>query len=293
MATPPIPAAKTTLPPLSTSSVATWWASTCGRRRGTGVTFVPSTSVEVLAATAASATHGSHAGGPQTKPRWSQISSASQPDRSASSASRDHRARIGIGADVGKAEAVTHRRNSTRVRPQCRRGDELRARVRGAPRRLRAWGELLGAIKANMDLRRYELATLAAARRLRSSYCSLAHGKVLIEQYGEPVVEIVTDRESAGLDEVDLAVMDLAERVVDDATTITDADLQRLRDLGLTDPEIMDVILAAAVRCFWTKTLDALGVQPDASYPRARRPSSGRCSSSAVRSRMPEPSFSS
>jgi len=129
-----------------------------------------------------------------------------------------------------------------------------------------AWGELLGAIKANMDLRRYELATLAAARRLRSSYCSLAHGQVLLEQYGEPVLEIATDRDSAGLGAVDVAVMDLAERVVDDATKITDADLQRLRDLGLTDPEIMDVILAAAVRSFWTKTLDSLGVQPDATY---------------------------
>ena len=131
---------------------------------------------------------------------------------------------------------------------------------------LAAWGELLGAIKANMDLRRYELVTLAAARRLRSSYCSLAHGKVLLEQYGEPVVEIATDRDSAGLDAVDLAVMDLAERVVDDATKITDAHLQRLRDLGLTDAEIMDVVLTAAVRSFWTKTLDSLGVQPDATY---------------------------
>jgi alkylhydroperoxidase family enzyme len=129
-----------------------------------------------------------------------------------------------------------------------------------------AWGELLGAIKANMDLRRYELATLAAAQRLRSSYCSLAHGKVLLEQFGEPVLQIATDRSAAGLDEVDLAVMDLAERVVDDATSITDADRQRLRTLGLSDEEIMDVILTAAVRSFWTKTLDALGVQPDASY---------------------------
>jgi alkylhydroperoxidase family enzyme len=129
-----------------------------------------------------------------------------------------------------------------------------------------AWQQLLGAIKANMDLRRYELATLAAARRLRSTYCSLAHGKVLIEQFGEPVLQIATDRSAAGLDEVDLAVMDLAERVVDDATSIDDADLQRLRDLGLSDPEITDVILTAAVRCFWTKTLDSLGVQADASY---------------------------
>jgi len=136
----------------------------------------------------------------------------------------------------------------------------------GRPDVYAAWGGLLGAIKAGMDLRRYELATLAAARRLRSSYCCLAHGKVLIEQFGEPVLQIATDRSTAGLDDVDLAVMELAERVVDDATAIGDADLQRLRDLGLSDEEIMDVILTAAARSFWTKTLDALGVQPDASY---------------------------
>jgi hypothetical protein len=28
----------------------------------------------------------------------------------------------------------------------------------------------------------------------------------------------------------------------------------------------MDVVLAAAARCFFSKTLDALGVEPDASY---------------------------
>ena len=65
-----------------------------------------------------------------------------------------------------------------------------------------AWGELLAAIKANMDLRRYELATLAAARRLRSSYCSLAHGKVLIEHFGEPLSlgRSRPHRNEAGLD---------------------------------------------------------------------------------------------
>jgi alkylhydroperoxidase family enzyme len=129
-----------------------------------------------------------------------------------------------------------------------------------------AWAELNGAIKAGMDIRRYELATLAAARRLRSSYCCLAHGTVLLERFGEPVLEIALDHHAAGLDEVDVAVMDLSERVVDDAGSIDDADLQRLRDLGLSETEIMDVVLAAAARCFFAKTLDALGVRPDAGY---------------------------
>jgi alkylhydroperoxidase family enzyme len=128
-----------------------------------------------------------------------------------------------------------------------------------------AWAQLNGSIKAGMDLRRYELATFAAAQRLKSSYCSLAHGTVLREKLGEPVLELARDR-AAVLDEVDLAVMELAERVVDDATAIEAADLQRLRDLGLSDVEIMDVVLAAAARCFFSKTLDALGVLPDAHY---------------------------
>jgi uncharacterized peroxidase-related enzyme len=133
------------------------------------------------------------------------------------------------------------------------------------PEVLAAWVQLNTAIKANMDLRRYELATLAAARRLRSSYCALQHGRVLIEEFDEPVREIALDRRSAGLDDVDLAVMDLAEKVVDDAASIEDADRQPLRDLGLSEPEIMDVVLAAAARCFFSKTLDGLGVRPDAS----------------------------
>ena len=80
------------------------------------------------------------------------------------------------------------------------------------------------------------------------------------------MLEIALDHRAAGLDDVDVAVMDLSERVVDDATSIGDRDLQRLRDLGLSEAEIMDVILAAAARCFFSKTLDALGVLPDASY---------------------------
>jgi alkylhydroperoxidase family enzyme len=136
----------------------------------------------------------------------------------------------------------------------------------GRPEVYAAWGQLNGAIKAGMDLRRYELATFAAAQRLHSSYCSLAHGTVLHERFGEPVADIARDRRAAGLDAVDLAVMDLAERVVDDATSIGEEGLQPLRDLGLSDAEIMDVVLAATARCFFSKTLDALGVRPDASY---------------------------
>jgi hypothetical protein len=89
---------------------------------------------------------------------------------------------------------------------------------------------------------------------------------VLLERFGEPVLQLALDHRAAGLDEVDVGVMDLAERVVDDATSIGDADLRPLRDLGLSETETIDVVLAAAARCFFSKTLDALDVCPDASY---------------------------
>jgi uncharacterized peroxidase-related enzyme len=131
-----------------------------------------------------------------------------------------------------------------------------------------AWRRLNGAIKANMDLRRYELATVAAARRLRSSYCMLAHGSVLMQRFLEPelVRGLVEDYRSADLEPVDVAVMDLADKVARDATSVSQEDVDRLRTLGLTDSEILDVVLAAAARCFFSKALDALGAQPDASY---------------------------
>jgi uncharacterized peroxidase-related enzyme len=130
------------------------------------------------------------------------------------------------------------------------------------------WRELNGAIKSSMDLRRYELATVAAARQLRSSYCTLAHGAVLIDKFldADAVTAIVADHRRAGLSATDVAVMDFAEKVADDASSIQHTDIERLRSNGLTDKDIIDVVLAAAARCFFSKTLDALGVEPDAKY---------------------------
>ena len=136
-----------------------------------------------------------------------------------------------------------------------------------------AWQQLNGAIKAGMELRRYELVTLAAARRLRSSYCALAHGSVLAQQFfaAAEVRDIVLG-DGAELHEADRAAMAFAEKLVDDATSIDETDVERLRAAGLSDRDILDVTLAAAVRCFYSKTLDALGVQPDAEYETSVEP---------------------
>lgn len=128
-----------------------------------------------------------------------------------------------------------------------------------------AWGALIGAIKRNMDVRRYELVTLAAARELRSSYCSLAHGKVLLDKFldNDSLRDLVI--EPAG-NEVDRALMDLAAKVARDASSVTENDIDAVRRVGLADEEILDVVLTASARAFFTKALDGTGTSPDYEY---------------------------
>jgi uncharacterized peroxidase-related enzyme len=136
------------------------------------------------------------------------------------------------------------------------------------PGLLHAWLGLRDTLTSTMDRRRYELVTLAAARRLRSSYCSLAHGQVLAEEFLGPELTraVAVDHRTAGLEPVDVAVMDFAEKIAADATQVTQEDIDRLREAGLADTEIVDVVAAAAARCFFTKLMDGLGARPDAAF---------------------------
>jgi len=133
---------------------------------------------------------------------------------------------------------------------------------------MRGWHQLNGAIRSNMDLRIYELATLAAATQLRSSYCSLAHGKILAAKFYSPpeVASIARDYSSAGLSESEVALMAFAEKVATRAHEITKGDIDKLRGHGFGDAEIFDIAAAAAARCFFSKLLDAMGAEPDSAY---------------------------
>lgn len=131
-----------------------------------------------------------------------------------------------------------------------------------------AWSGLLASIRGHLDARRYELVTLAAARALRSSYCMLAHGSVLLGKFysAEQMTAIAGEPATAELAPADVAMMAFAEKLARDASAITEADVRALREHGFTDPEIFDIAATAAARCFFSKLLDALGAEPDAAY---------------------------
>src|SRR3954453_17350982 len=98
-----------------------------------------------------------------------------------------------------------------------------------------AWNLLNKTVRDGMDRRRYEIATIAAARALRSTYCTAAHSKFLRDDCDdEPtMVAIAEDPSGATLEDVDRAVYRFASQVASDASSIEQRDVDALRDLGL------------------------------------------------------------
>lgn len=130
------------------------------------------------------------------------------------------------------------------------------------------WTALLVSIKSGQNMRRYELATMGAARALKSSYCLLSHAAVLLGDGLAPAVvrDIGETGSSPALSAAERAVVDFAAKVASDATAITAGDIEALRREGLSDAEIFDVAATAAARCFFSTLLDALGAEPDRAY---------------------------
>lgn len=129
-----------------------------------------------------------------------------------------------------------------------------------------AFEGLVHAIVPSIGIRVYELATLGAARAIGSSHCLLAHGRKTLRAElmdEDQLARVARDYTSAGLSEADVAVMAYAEKLSNDPRSMTDADSERLRAVGFSDRQIVDITLAAAARNFLSRALLALAVPTD------------------------------
>lgn len=135
------------------------------------------------------------------------------------------------------------------------------------PEVMARWGQLQAEIRRTIDVRRFELITLAAALELRSSACSLQFGKKVTAYVGASQVRALAENGvGEGLTDAERAMMTFARRIARDASRITAGDVEALRQHGFSDAEIFDIAAASAGRAFFTKLLDALGVEPDAPF---------------------------
>jgi alkylhydroperoxidase family enzyme len=136
------------------------------------------------------------------------------------------------------------------------------------PEVMARWGRLLAEIRRPVADRRFELVTFAVAHELRNSACALAHGQKLADMIGaDDVVALARGDRPDSLTAAERAIVEFSRRIARDASRITGGEVEALKVLhGLTDADVFDIAAIASARAFFTKILDSLGCEPDASF---------------------------
>jgi uncharacterized peroxidase-related enzyme len=96
----------------------------------------------------------------------------------------------------------------------------------------------------------------------------VAHGALLRKNFFnvEQIQAIVKDFRNAGLSSEEVALMTFAQKVINHPGRVDQKDIDELHAYGLSDEEILNVVTAVTARSFFSKTLDALDIQPDEIY---------------------------
>lgn len=117
---------------------------------------------------------------------------------------------------------------------------------------------------SGLSFRQRGILVLAAASTLGDSYCSLAWGGKLAGASDAELAAAVLTGGDEGLTEQEAVMASWARKVVKDPNGTTSADIQRLRDAGLSDQQIFAITFFVSLRLAFSTVNDALGAHPDA-----------------------------
>ncbi len=135
------------------------------------------------------------------------------------------------------------------------------------PEIMRLWAQLQSGIRRYTDKRRFELITFVAANTLRSTLCSLAHGKALTEFFSAKDVQAIAKGESPpSLTAAEAQMISFGRKVARDASSVTSTDVAQLKQHGFSDAEVFDIAATAAARAFFSKLVESLGVEAEAPF---------------------------
>jgi len=121
------------------------------------------------------------------------------------------------------------------------------------------------AVKAGeLSFRQRGILVTATASSLGDSYCSFAWGGKLAGEAGGELAASVLAGDDVPLTAQERAMAAWARKVVREPNATTAADVQELRDVGLTDQQIFAMTTFVSLRLAFSTVNDALGAQPDA-----------------------------
>ena len=90
----------------------------------------------------------------------------------------------------------------------------------------------------------------------------MSHGEFLRQHSDDPALasHVMHDYTKADWDPQTRAMLDYAVKLTRTPTAMEEADVQELRDLGLTDEQILSTVLITCTFNFMTRLADGLGV---------------------------------
>lgn len=119
---------------------------------------------------------------------------------------------------------------------------------------------------SSLGKRRSDLIALAVSAINGCAYCATAHAGMMVARQDlseDEVARLLKDWRALELDPADRAMLEFAEKLTFDPSSITDADIESLREAGLSDLNIYDAVLLTAYRNFINRVNDGLGVSTE------------------------------
>ncbi|WP_420011684.1 peroxidase-related enzyme [Tateyamaria sp.] len=129
------------------------------------------------------------------------------------------------------------------------------------------YNDLMLADSGLTKLEREMIAVVVSATN-RCFYCLTAHGSAVRQLSGDPALgeALVMNWRVANVTERQRAMLMMAEKITLASATIEESDRQALRDHGLSDRDIWDVINVAAFFNMSNRVASATAMQPNPEY---------------------------
>jgi uncharacterized peroxidase-related enzyme len=106
-----------------------------------------------------------------------------------------------------------------------------------------------------------ELAAVATSRVNGCVFCAAVHANAYNQQTGdtEQIQRLLDEDVNTPLRDRERAIVDISVKLTEDPAAFSAKDFQPLRDLGLTDLEILDITNGAAIFAWANRLLQTLG----------------------------------
>lgn len=113
-----------------------------------------------------------------------------------------------------------------------------------------------------------EMISVAVSMQNQCLYCLTAHGFAVRALLKDPVLgdRVTLDYRRAGLPERQVAMLDFAVKLTKEPSSVSEADVDHLRALGIAGEDIWDIAEVASMFNFTNRMMSATGVVPNPEY---------------------------